>query len=393
MAQPNHADLNISLDSSNVRVSCRIASGWYSRENNLQDTDRASMADRLTRIKNILPPETTSIWVELVDPLAAPQNAFVAGEFANCMERTISEGSSLYRDLSVRGLKTILAKVNTLPDGSTLTINTDFAFFPWEILYPEEYNLDWPPKLKKRRPFDAKKLWGYRFVIDYNMLPTDEEGWEPPWIEHSDGAPFISLNVNPTIAKSFLDKEFHPIRFHQDFFQKRITDSCGELLQSGTTILDKLVGDDNSATIIYLYCHGSSSLPFDMHSKELLELDDGTRLTPDALNFEEAYLRGPVVFLNSCLSGVQSPLSFSSFHTAFRKKRAIGIIGTAIKIPAAFAAAFARKVIEAYLDSMPLGGAMYRLRRELVDRGNPLALFYSLQCPSYVTAPKGAGKP
>ena len=67
----------------------------------------------------------------------------------------------------------------------------------------------------------------------------------------------------------------------------------------------------------------------------------------------------------------------------------MGIIGTTILIPATFAAAFGSKLIEAYLDGIPVGRAIYELRRELLERNNPLGMFYSLQCPFYVTAPAG----
>ena len=65
----------------------------------------------------------------------------------------------------------------------------------------------------------------------------------------------------------------------------------------------------------------------------------------------------------------------------------MGIIGTTIEIPATFAAAFGRKLIEAYLAGIPIGKAIYKLRRELLDLSNPLGMFYSLQCPFYITAP------
>jgi len=71
----------------------------------------------------------------------------------------------------------------------------------------------------------------------------------------------------------------------------------------------------------------------------------------------------------------------------------MGIIGTTILIPATFAAAFGKKIIEAYLDGIPVGKAIYELRKELLRRNNPLGMFYSLQCPFYVTAPGGAVNP
>ena len=66
----------------------------------------------------------------------------------------------------------------------------------------------------------------------------------------------------------------------------------------------------------------------------------------------------------------------------------MGIIGTTIKMPATFAAAFGRELIKSYLDGIPIGKAIYDLRRKLLGLDNPLGLFYSLQCPSHITAPK-----
>jgi hypothetical protein len=65
----------------------------------------------------------------------------------------------------------------------------------------------------------------------------------------------------------------------------------------------------------------------------------------------------------------------------------MGIIVTTIEIPATYAAAFGKKLIEAYLKGIPIGTAIYKLRQELLDRDNPLGMFYSLQCPFYITAP------
>lgn len=65
----------------------------------------------------------------------------------------------------------------------------------------------------------------------------------------------------------------------------------------------------------------------------------------------------------------------------------MGIIGTSIEMPITFGAAFGCRLLEEYIKGVPLGVAIYALRRELVDKGNPLGLFYSLQCPIEVTAP------
>jgi hypothetical protein len=350
------------------------------------DVDLAGMSGKIDQLKKVLNAAQTAIWAGLSDPLGEPPNKIAADEFTNAVERVVSEGATLYSELSDLGFRTILQKIeSTLKERDRLTIHTDSAFLPWEILYPFEYNEAWPAAKKASNPVRPQSLWGYKFMTNHVLLPTmDEGGWEPPLVEHQGGPVFISLNLNKTIEEAFKTRSFKPIDFHRKFYQSSLT-SCGQLLDDPDRIKEVLLAADNKATIIYLYCHGRSTSLYDA-SGDQLELDTGTVITPSFLD-DTKYPRGPIVVLNSCSSAATSPVSFSSFHKNFRKKRAMGIIGTTIEIPATFAAAFGRKLIEAYLAGIPIGTAIYTLRRELLDRSNPLGLFYSLQCPFYITAP------
>lgn len=382
------AHLWIWVDGGEVKASCQI--GLWASHPAIPVMNVSQLADRLMRLKNILPPEVTSIWLGLEDPLAEPTLPIVKEEFLSCVERTISEGSSLFIELSGHGLEFILKKLTAMPNGSRLTIHTDCAFFPWEILYPQPYNIDWPQSLKDNHPYDRTQLWGYRFITDYRLITEDKEGWAPPIEEHKSGAPFVSLNLNPTIDDDFATRPFKPIQFHEAFYQQHILPNRGGLVKDGDSIFYNLISNTN-ATVIYIFCHGSNSAPFTPKGDEVLKLDDTKEIGPTALNApgDNAYRRGPIMIINSCLSATPSPLSLSSFHAAFRKKKAMGIIGTAMQIPATFAAAFGRKLIESYLDGVPIGVAIYRLRKELLEKSNPLGLYYSLQCPIEITAPKG----
>lgn len=371
-------------------VSCHISGptiDWQSPFTPIT-VDLAGMGGKIDQLKKVLNSAQTAIWAGLMDPLGQPPNRTVADEFTNAVERVVTEGSTLYRELSALGFRTILQKIDsTLQEGDRLTIQTDSAFLPWEILCPFEYNTEWPAGKKAQNPVRPKALWGYRFMTNHILLPTmDEGGWEPPLAEHRGGPVFISLNLNKTIEDAFKTRSFKPIDFHRKFYQSSLM-SCGQLLDDPEKIKEFLLAPDNNATIIYLYCHGRSTSLFDATGDEL-ELDTGVIITPAFLD-ETKYQRGPIVVLNSCSSAATSPLSFSSFHKKFRIKRAMGIIGTTIEIPATFAAAFGKKLIEAYLAGIPIGTAIYTLRRELLDRNNPLGMFYSLQCPFYVTAPAG----
>lgn len=386
----DHATLYINSFGSTLSAVCNIT-----HPSGLPDTlmavlhfDPTKLATRIARIKDAMPGDATLVWAALNEPLAAPEGPVAVARFNECMERTIGEGASLYKDLADKGLATILEKINQMPEGSSLTINTDCAFLPWEILYPKNFSFQWDPPEKQEYPPEPKQLWGYRFITNYNLL--DQAAEQPDWVEllnaHQKGSPFISLNLNPTITNT--EWPFEPLTHHKDFYAQQLLEKkFGEVYDSGDAIKKQLYSKTQEATVLYFYCHGSNSDPFAPNNSEALEFEENSGVSPDSLkNYPNKYLRAPIVFLNSCNSASMSPLSFSSFYSVFREKNALGIIGTAIEMPATFGAAFGCRLLGEYLKGQQLGLAMYSLRRELVDKGNPLGLFYSLQCPAGITA-------
>ena len=392
----DHARLTISTAGAFLIASCIITHSEGPDDVTtplVLNMDRATLANRITQVKNAMPATDTNVWANLLEPLALQTDAYVKSRFEVCMQNTISEGHGLYIFLAEKGLESILKKLDAMPEGSTLTVNTDCAFLPWEILYSRPYDVTWPDEVKAANPPpDPTRLWGYRFMINYNLL--DQDG-TPDWVTlmaaHKSGQPYISLNLNPSITNT--GRKFHPITYHRNFYDQHLAvKNIGNVYDSLSAILGQLYSNEQNATVIYLYCHGHNSVPFAADNSEMLEFAPGQpdkRLKPDALGkAPNVYARAPIVFLNSCLSAQTSPLSFSSFHAVFRKKQAMGIIGTSIEMPITFGAAFGCRLLEEYLKGVPLGVAIYALRRELVDNGNPLGLFYSLQCPIEVTAPE-----
>jgi hypothetical protein len=355
--------------------------------------DRGSLADLIVRIKAAIPEEATNIWAGMADPLADAAGDIARQRFQECMERTVEEGSTLYAGLGSNGLDEILKRLDAMPDGSHLRVLTDCAFLPWEILFPEEFSRVAREATGAPSP-DGKRLWGYRFSTECNMLEAGESGinWGPLFKAHASGPPFVSLNLDVTIEQPLLaaNRKFLPIQHHKDFCAHYLTDTkAGAIYDSAQSIFGQLFSNDQQATFLYLYCHGRNTVPYAVGGDEMLKLDDSKYVRPRDLNgYHNEYYRAPIVFLNSCTSGQPSPLSFSSFHAAFRRKKALGLIGTAIEIPITFGAAFGCELLRwHYVEGMTLGKAIWKLRRELVEKGNPLGLFYSLQCPADVTPP------
>jgi hypothetical protein len=346
---------------------------------------RTMLADELVRIAHLLSPVIgNTIWSAFADPLAKPRTTRQKQALARCLEQVVSAGSALFHSLSEDlHFGNVLRKVEKLQPGSVLTVRTNVGSLPWEILYPLAYSADWPAEQKKGK-LRRRQLWGARFTIE-SIILRDGEDLKPPLAAHRSGTSFVSLNLNPTIDEKLQDCPFKPRDYHQRFYQSYLHDGRGELRTQGDEIKQLLLSKDCQATILYLYCHGSNARPFSQY--EELELDRGAIIGPDFLNGSSAFLRAPIVILNSCSSGAYSPLSFSTFLSKFRAKRALGLVGTSFPIPATFAAAFGGELIKRYLERVPIGKALFDLRRDLLDKGNPLGLLYTLQCHMHITAP------
>jgi len=385
------AQLSITTEGSEIKVQCKIEQANGSKKAYPQTSlsvDRTALAHRIGKIKDVLSEDMTNIWASLPDPLANPKDTnkpdYVAKSFKKCMDSTLSEGSTLFRELSDNGLEEIMCELDKMENGSTISIDTDVAFLPFEILTSKQF-LNNPNLPKPKNPSEPQDMWGYRFIIDYYVKTNSPHDVGALKAAHLSNKPFVGVNLNPTIDDAFKNKVFEPLKFHKIFYQNEITNAHGEVDLDPASILEKLVSDEYQATLIYLYCHGSNSNPFEINNDERLEFDENTTLSPGEFRkFDNEYPHAPIVFLNSCLSGQPSPLSFTSFQAVFCRKKALGFIGTAINMPATFAAAFGCHLIRDYLKGAQLGAAIWKLRRELIENGNPLGLFYALQCPADV---------
>lgn len=347
----------------------------------------AMLRNKLKTIENILARMSKKgIWSKLQDPIGDPQTPGVRTTFDSFMEGVISEGASLFYELAkVPEFADFLSMVNLLPDGTNLRIQTDSALIPWEIIYPEPYNIDLPPSDKPK--MEPEKLWGYRFIIGYLLMPKTGRMWHSKTKEHGNAKAFVSMNLNHTIEAGFEKRPYNPIRKHEEYFNQSLGSSMGELMMKGDEI-KKVILSDSKATIIYLYCHGKSD---DEKNWEEILVDKNYRVQPATLAAKKnKYQSGPIVILNSCSSGAYSPLSFTTFYSEFMEKLALGVLGTTLPMPATFAAAFVLKLIDDYVNykttPVTIGNVLWALRQDLIKKRNPLCLFYTLQCPLNATA-------
>lgn len=389
------ATITILIRDSVICASVRIyARGIVSSTDIRLPIDTATLANWLSHIEDSLSSISVSeagaaIWANLADPLGKPPTAFVQAGYDQFMETVISVGSAVFQKLSEQSeFGEFLRLLDDLPNGSRITIETDRVLIPWEILYPLPYNTQLPVPLKPT--MHPEKLWGNRFLIEYLMLPANGSAWHAPWKEHLNAKTFVSLNLNPIIHEESKSCAYQPIEAHRAFYQAHLSSqNMGELRMRGDDIKTLLLSE-SQATIIYLYCHGRSNNPFREIGGEQLLVDKDSYIEPETLDAtDNKYMNGPIIILNSCSSGAYSPLSFSTFHSRFRKKRAMGIIGTTLPMPVTFAAAFGQRLIGAYIDgNVSIGEALLMLRQELLQWWNPLGLFYILQCHLHIKAPQ-----
>src|SRR5215212_7740216 len=98
MPEFEQATLTIHDVGSQIRATCQVGLPGEDPDEIVAvlTKDRASLAARIGEIKNAIPPESTTIWAGLADPLAAPAPGLIADRFKQCMEMTVEEGFKLY---------------------------------------------------------------------------------------------------------------------------------------------------------------------------------------------------------------------------------------------------------------------------------------------------------
>jgi hypothetical protein len=281
-----------------------------------------------------------------------------------------------------------------LPEGSTLTIATDAVYLPWEILYPRPWLADFTDEQRKQFPLDPKLFWGARFAIETVQLRNSGSLVEQRK-RHLAAGPKVSVNLHPKIVVDGLPDAEQPADVQWTWATKRLGAGVLEAVQDNCNAMrDVLQNAKTHASLLYVYCHGSAGRPFG-GGDELLELAKGCTITPAHLAGDTPFDGAPIVFLNACESAAHSPLAFSSFLKEFRRRGALGMIAASFAVPIVFGAHFGAEVAQCVLARHgSLAVALWQLRRRhLLEcglaQGNPIPLFYALQCQ--ITYPDGGG--
>jgi tetratricopeptide (TPR) repeat protein len=334
---------------------------------NLTEEYKKSMfLDDLRRIAN------DSIWKSIDEKLELPLDNEVQNSARACLRTAMEAGAKLDMAFSADPIfRQVLNVVDNLPDGSRIAIYTDKAAFPWELLYPQNPSDVFPPK-----DVQPERFWGRRFLMESLLFssPGDER---LPAQRQQPGKLHISMGVDSEIDTEWQHRTLHPVKLQREYLES--LKDRGDYFDQYDKILDIILQQPHVASLIYFFCHGAADqLKFGKTSPIL------TAYNASGLS----YPHWPIVFINACEAGNISPLSFYSFRTKFRERKAAGLLAPSFPIPTLFAAVFAKKLIERYAERQTIGQALFELRRDLLAKGNPLGLWYSLQCPLDVKAPE-----
>lgn len=145
-----------------------------------------------------------------------------------------------------------------------------------------------------------------------------------------------------------------------------------------------------SADLVYLFCHARGGVADPTVKPPALELQETTAGQPVLIRasaFSGVQLtHHPLFFINGCNTAAFSPDALSPFiRKLVRDCEAAGAIGTEIPVFELLAAEVARLFLTRFLDGQMAGEALLDIRRELLARGNPLGLVYTLYAVAELT--------
>jgi hypothetical protein len=149
---------------------------------------------------------------------------------------------------------------------------------------------------------------------------------------------------------------------------------------------------DPALPLVYFYCHGRWGVYEDTSLRvPFLEIGDSDRIAPGDLSawdaadgWDERHWGdvSPLVFINGCHTVELTPEGIVNFVEAFAGLDAAGVIGTEIAVSQAVASEVAERFYEHFLGTtnQTVGMALYRVRVDLLRKGNVTGLVYTPFC-------------
>jgi hypothetical protein len=261
----------------------------------------------------------------------------------------------------------------TRQDVLKLQIVTQHFLIPWGILYvadEDEYDED---------KIDPRRFLGLKHIIE--CIPLQQNNQVPDNVIKSHPRLNVSLNVNTDIDLQTSMKLIDGQKSYWEQIKQRNTVQV-VVRSKRDDILHALANGPTIDQILYFYCHAATNQQVGL-DETYLEFSEGTQLTLGDLYRKKVTLPGkPLVFINACESASLSPRFYDGFMPYFTSRGARGMIGSESKVPALFAATWARQFFNYFLEGKRSVEEIFlQLRQDFFENNNNLlGLLYALYC-------------
>ena len=196
------AFITTDYDEGECRVSVRVGSElpWSPKVFNLDTLNTAILGARksLADVAESQAFRTMKAGSWAADPGQEP-------EFLGALCRTLSAGSTLYKFLhDSNATRQLVEAIDALHDGAKISIFTDSAFVPWEILFRPYFFSDAQRVNPGKEPagFRPELLWGNRFEFETVLVfsnPSDNIEHTLPTARRQPGTMNIRIGVGSTV--------------------------------------------------------------------------------------------------------------------------------------------------------------------------------------------------
>lgn len=262
----------------------------------------------------------------------------------------------------------------------TLTITSDSFFAPWGMLYVH------PEEKEELRPdganFVPEGFWGFRHIVEHDPEEVNLQCRIKP-----NGAGLLSLSIN---IDDRIDGKLKVACIEPQlmFFRSQARIAPVERRakpELRAAMTEPAFGDQ----VVYFCCHGIGSGTPDRPnlSNARVSLSDGEPITAEEIAFwlkRRDLESNPLVFVNACQGGQMTTLFYQTLAAELLKRKAVGLIGAQVDVPAIFATEYCQRFFQAFLNGeggsrVRVGPLMRELGQEFFQKyANPLGLVYAL---------------